>query len=95
MVTVEGWITAEDIKKGVPRLGNVCPLGRSLARETGRPTHASRYDVYFIKPDRPEPRGLLPDYLRNFVAKFDAGERVYPIRYRVSIPEASEEGIYR
>lgn len=86
---VEGWITTQDIAQGLEGVGHLCPLGLSLTRESGRVTHATMNEVYFVATnDRGvEPRLPLPEYLKVFIRRFDNEETVYPLRYRVEIPE--------
>lgn len=80
-------VTQDDIDHGKKRSCSGCPIGRAIARATGKDCLVGQSSVKLGKTwfRTPEERWLvLPDIASMFIRRFDDGEKVEPFEFEVA-----------
>ncbi len=79
-------VTKEDIENGKRQDPKGCPVGRALTR-AGIGHCCVAGPAVILKNERQQATALLlPDAVRNWIASFDGGQAVEPIRFEVGVP---------
>lgn len=76
-------VTAKDIENGVREEPSKCPIALAASRQLGTAVMWAR-----ILEDRTKDRfARVPDRVRDWITRFDRGDRVQPIRFKVKMGE--------
>lgn len=74
-------VTAKDIENGVREVPSKCPIALAASRQLGTAVMGAR-----ILEDRTKVRfARVPDRVRDWIIRFDRGDRVQPIRFKVEM----------
>lgn len=85
-------VTANDIRRGYRGDNRLCPIARAMARTAvARHRYVSITGEYAAVREEIgngyELSGDLPPEARDFVARFDAGDPVQPIRFCIDLAD--------
>lgn len=78
-------VTQEDIEEGIPAWSSKCPVALAISREVdgyitvggGRMNVSAPSSDFYSSP--------LPERAQKFIEDFDMGNKVYPIRFPITL----------